>query len=56
MPGFKSPLQKSVFENLITLILLAILAGVVGGGMVGLATDHRVSSTTSTSSSSGSTQ
>lgn len=41
MSGFRSCLQKSALEKVITLILLAILAGLVGGGMVGLATDHK---------------
>lgn len=30
--------RKSILANVITLILLSILAGVVGGGLVGLAT------------------
>lgn len=51
MPAFKRPSQKPALENLIVLILLAILAGIFGGGMVGFATEHRVPSSTSSSGS-----
>lgn len=36
--------RKSALERLFSLIILAILAGVVGGGLVGFATDHRAPS------------
>ena len=49
MPGFRSPSHKLMMENLIVLILLAILSGILGGGMVGFATEHRVPSSTSSS-------
>lgn len=49
MPGFRTQSHKPAVENLIILILLAILAGILGGGMVGFATDHRVPSSTSSS-------
>jgi len=51
MPGFKNPSRKPLSENLIVLILLAILAGIFSGGMVGFATEHRVPSSTSSSGS-----
>ena len=47
MSGFRRCSQKPAFEKVITLILLAILAGLLGGGMVGLATDHKLSSSSS---------
>jgi len=42
--------QKSILEEIWTLILVAVIAGVVSGGLIGLATDHRLSSSTSSGS------
>jgi hypothetical protein len=35
--------QKSFFETIFFLVLMAILAGILGGGFVGLATSHKAS-------------
>jgi hypothetical protein len=43
----KNGFQKSLLEQVFTLILLALIAGIIGGGMVGLATDHRVAASAS---------
>ncbi len=43
----KNGFQKSLLEQIFTLILLAVLAGIIGGGMVGLVTDHRVAASAS---------
>ena len=34
--------RKSVLERIFSLVVLAILAGILGGGLVGAATYHRV--------------
>ena len=43
--------RKSLLERLFSLIVLAILAGLLGGGLVGIATYHRVPSSASSSGS-----
>jgi hypothetical protein len=39
--------RKSVLEQFFSLIVLSILAGVLGGALVGIATDHHVASSSS---------
>lgn len=43
--------RKSALERLFSLVVLAILAGILGGGLVGFATYHRVPSPATSSTS-----
>jgi hypothetical protein len=52
MPGMRS-FQKSLLESAFMLVLLAILAGILGGGVVGLATAHHAPAATSSSAGLG---
>lgn len=45
--------RKSALERIFSLVVLAILAGILGGGLVGFATDHRIPSPTSSASLNG---
>jgi hypothetical protein len=45
--------RKSVLESVFSLVLLAILAGAAGGGIIGMATNHKASSSVPSTGLSG---